>query len=365
MQKERLAFLEELMSAWCPSGFEEEAQAIIRRRLEGVAEEIRTDVHGNVLAAVNPGASLRVMLAGHIDEIGLMISHIDDNGFLFFQPIGGVDTNVLAAQRVIVHTKDGPVLGVIGRKAIHLMTEEERKLAPKMDDLSIDIGAKDGKEARSLVRITDPVTLDVSMKFVLNDRVISRGFDDRIGAFVVTEALAELAKRRPAVAVWSVTTVQEEIGLRGARTSAFGIDPHVGLAVDVGHASDWAGADKDKRKLGDIRLGLGPVLSRGPNINPLVLEGLEAVAKTKKIPTQLQAEPRATGTDANVIQVNRSGVATALVSVPNRYMHTPVEMVSLEDADNTIRLLVEYILALKPTDTFIPGLSKRTGPRGK
>ena len=130
-------------------------------------------------------------------------------------------------------------------------------------------------------------------------------------------------------------------------------------AVDVGHASDWAGADKDKRKLGDIRLGLGPVLSRGPNINPLVLEGLEAVAKTKKIPTQLQAEPRATGTDANVIQVNRSGVATALVSVPNRYMHSPNELISLKDADQCIRLLTEYVLSLKPTDTFIPGLAGR------
>ena len=364
MRKQRIEFLEQLMAAWCPSGFEEQAQAVIRRRLGPCAEELRTDVHGNVLAAVNPAAPLRVMLAGHVDEIGLMISHIDDNGYLFFQAIGGVDTNILAGQRVLVHARGGPVPGVIGRKAIHLMTEEERKLAPKMDDLFIDIGAKEGKEARAAVRVTDPATIDANLEFLLNDRVVSRGFDDRIGAFVVTEALAELAKRKPRVAVWSVTTVQEEIGLRGARTSAFGIDPHVGLAVDVGHASDWAGADKEKRKLGDVRLGLGPIPCRGPNINPLVADGLEETARARKIPCQFQAEPRATGTDANAIQVNRSGVAAGLVSVPNRYMHTPVEMISLDDVDNAIRLLVEYILTLKPTDTFIPGVSKRSGARG-
>jgi tetrahedral aminopeptidase len=365
MQKERLEFLEKLMGVWCPSGFEEQAQDVIRERVAGRAEEVRTDVHGNVLSAVNPEGTLRVMLAGHVDEIGLMISHIDDAGFLYFQPIGDVDTNVIAGQRVIVHTAGGPIQGVIGRKAIHLMTEEERRVAPKLDDLFIDIGAKNGKEARAKVRVSDPATIDVSMKFLLNNRVASRAFDDRAGAFVVTETLLELAKRKPKVAVWSVTTVQEEIGLRGSKTSAFGIDPHVGIAVDVGHSSDWAGADREKRKLGDVKLGLGPILCRGPNINPLVIEGLEATAKARKIPYQFQAEPRATGTDANSLQVNRSGVAAALVSVPNRYMHTPVEMVSLDDLDSTIRLLTEYIMTLTPADTFIPGVSRRAAKKGK
>jgi endoglucanase len=355
MQADRQKFLEELMAAWCPSGFEEEAQEVIRRRLAGAAQEIRTDVHGNVLAGVNTAAPLRVMLAGHVDEIGLMVSHIDDNGFLFFQTIGGFDPTILVGQHVLVHGAKGAVAGVIGRKAIHLMTEEERKVSPKIEDMFIDIGAKTAAEAGKHVRVSDPVTLDVCMRRLLNDRVACRGFDDRIGALVVIETLLEVAKRKPKVALWSVATVQEEVGLRGARTSAFGIDPHVGIAVDVGHASDYAGVEKEKRKLGDVRVGNGPILCRGPNINSKVQRGLEAVAKARKIPYQMQAEPRATGTDANAMQLNRAGVATALVSVPNRYMHTPVEVISLGDADNTIRLLTEYVLSLKATDTFIPG----------
>ncbi|MBE3069332.1 MAG: M42 family metallopeptidase [Planctomycetes bacterium] len=370
MQKDRRQFLEDLMAAWCPSGFEEEAQEVVRGRLEGHAEVLRTDVHGNVLAGVNVDAPLRVMLAGHVDEIGLMVSHIDEKGFLYFRSIGGVDTNVLSGQRVVVHGAGGPVLGVLGRKAIHLLTEDERKQAPKMEDLFIDIGAKDGKDAAKHVRVTDPVTIDVAMKPLLNDMVVSRAFDDRIGSFVVTEALLEVARRKPRVALWSVSTVQEEVGLRGARTSAFGLDPHVGIAVDVGHTSDYASGEKDKRKLGDIKIGGGPILCRGPNINPVVGAGLERVAKALKMPYQFQAEPSATGTDANAIQVSRSGVATALVSVPNRYMHTPVELISLRDADAIIRLLAEYVLTLGPTDTFIPGprrskATARPARRGK
>jgi len=363
MKKDRQQFLEDLMAAASPSGFEEEAQDVVRRRLADQCDSLRTDVHGNVLAGVNVEAPLRVMLAGHVDEIGLMVSHIDEGGYLFFQAIGGYDADILTGQRVVVHGAKGPVQGVIGRRAIHLMTPEERKEVPKIEDLFIDIGAKDAKDARKHVRVTDPVTIDVNLKPLLNRCVASRGFDDRIGSFVVVETLRELARRRPKVAVWAVSTVQEEVGLRGARTSAFGLDPHVGIAVDVGHASDYAGAEKDKRKLGDVKVGAGPILCRGPNINTVVGRGLENTAKAKKIPYQFQAEPRATGTDANAMQINRAGVATALVSVPNRYMHTPVEIVSLDDADNTVRLLTEYLLTLKPTDTFIPGLAKPKGKR--
>ena len=363
MQKQRLEFLETLMACSSPSGFEEAAQDVIRRRLKGHGDELRTDVHGNVMAAVNPKAPLRVMLAGHIDEIGLMVSHIDDNGYLFCRSIGGVDPIVMVSQRVVVHGLHGPVPGVIGRKAIHLMTEEERKASPKLEDLFIDIGAKDAKDAKRFVRVSDPVTVDAGLKPVLNGRVVARGFDDRIGAFIVAEAFLELAKRRPAVAVWAVSTAQEEMGLRGARTSAFGIDPHVGIAVDVGHCSDYPSADK--RKTGDVAIGKGPILCRGGNINPVVGQGLEDVAKAGKIPYQFQAEPAATGTDANAIQINRSGVAAALISVPLRYMHTSCEMLSLVDVENAIRLLVEYSLSLKPTDTFIPGVSNPAGKSAK
>ncbi len=357
MEKERLGFLQELMAAWCPSGFEEEAQEVVRQRLAGKCDEVRTDVHGNVLAGVNTGAALRVMLAGHVDEIGLMITHIDEHGYAYFQAIGGFDTNVLTGQRVIVHTAAGPVLGVIGRKPIHLLTDEERKGAPKMEDLFIDIGAKKKKDAEKHIRVTDTATIDADFKFLLNDLVAARAFDDRIGAFVVTETLIEVAKRKPKVALWSVSTVQEEVGLRGARTSAYGIDPHVGIAVDVGFAADYPGVDK--KKTGDTKIGGGPILGRGPNINEAVFAGLERTAKAKKIPWQIQAEPRATGTDANMIQLNRSGVAAALVSVPNRYMHSPNEVVSLKDADNVIELLTEYIMTLRPTDTFVPMVKRK------
>jgi len=359
MQKERQQFLEELMASWSPSGFEEGGQDVIRRRLEGRCDELRTDVHGNVMAGLNTKAPLRVMLAGHIDEIGLMITHIDDKGYLFFQAIGGFDVNVLAAQRVIVHGAGGPVQGLIGRKAVHLLSDEERKAIPKMDDLFIDIGAKDAADAKKHVRVSDPVTIDVDLKYLLNDLAVSRGFDDRVGAFIVTETLLEVARHKPRVALWSVSTVQEELGLRGARTSAYGVDPHVGIAVDVGHATDFPGVEKEKRRLSDVKLGDGPILCRGPNINSVVGAGLERIAKAKRIPYQFQAEPRATGTDANAIQINRAGAAAALVSIPNRYMHTSVEVVNLKDIDHTIRLLSEYVLSLKATDTFIPGVSDR------
>jgi len=356
MQKDRQEFLEQLMSMHGPSGFEEKAQDVVRRRMADCAEVVRTDVHGNVLGGVNVTAPLRVMLAGHVDEIGLMVTYIDDNGYIFFQCIGGFDTNVLTGQRVLIHTADGPLVGLIGRKPIHVLTPEERKEAPKIESLFIDIGAKNAKDAAKHVAIGDPITLDAGLKYLLNDLVACRGFDDRCGAFVVIETLRVVAKAKPKVALWSVSTVQEEVGLRGAHTSAFGIDPHVGIAVDVGFATDFPGMEK--KQYGDNKVGCGPLISRGPNTNPVVFEGLVATAKAKKIPYQCDPAPRPPGTDANAIQLNRAGVATGLVSVPNRYMHSPNELVSLKDLDHAIDLLSEYVLSLRPEDTFIPGQSK-------
>jgi tetrahedral aminopeptidase len=356
MQKERQAFLEKLMASHGPSGFEEKAQAIVRERLADVCDEMRTDVHGNVIGGINIGAPLRVMFAGHVDEIGLMVTHIDDGGYLFFQSIGGFDNTVLPGQRVLVHGEKKIISGVIGKKPIHLMRPEERKEVPKTESLFIDIGAKDGKEAKKHVRSSDPVTIDADIKYLLNGLAACRGFDDRAGAFVVIEALREVARKKPQVALWTVATVQEEVGLRGARTSAYGVDPHVGIAVDVGFASDYPGVDK--KLVGDGKIGGGPMIARGPNINPIVFDGLVNVATAKKIPYQFDPAPRATGTDANAIQLTRAGVATGLVSVPNRYMHSPNELVSLKDLDNIIKLLAEYVLSLRPGDTFIPGLSK-------
>jgi endoglucanase len=234
------------------------------------------------------------------------------------------------------------------------MTPEDRKKIPKAHELWVDIGAKDGKAARARVEIGDIVTAAEGLELLHRDMAISRAFDDKIGAFIVTEVLGRLSKSKGFrnIEIAAVSTVQEEIGLRGARTSAFGIEPHVGVAVDVGFASDQPGADK--KIVGDIKLGGGPILHKGPNINPVVGRLLVDTAKKKKIPVQLKAESRATGTDANVIQITREGVAAALVGIPNRYMHTPVEMISLRDAQNAIRLLAEFVRALKPGMDFTP-----------
>jgi len=243
---------------------------------------------------------------------------------------------------------------VIGKKAIHVMTPEDRRKIPEKHELWIDIGAADGKEAARLVAIGDPVTYEANFEIMRGDVAVSRAFDDKMGAFLAAEIMRRVvaSKRKLKAALYSVATVQEEVGLRGARTSTFGIDPLVGIAMDVTFASDHPGMDK--RKLGDIRLGRGPVISRGANVNPVVFERLVAAAKRKKIPYQVSAEPGGTGTDANAMQLSRAGVATGLVSVALRYMHTPAEVLSLKDLDHTAALLAEFVLGLDQRTSFIP-----------
>jgi len=352
MRKESLEFLRKLIEAPSPSGYEQPAQKIVRRYMEPYASEVRTDVHGNVIGVCNPGGKLRVMLAGHCDEIGFMVTHITNEGYIHFAAIGGVDAVVAVSQRAYIHTGNGKILGAIGRKAIHLMDADDRKKVPKIEDLWLDIGAKDKKEAQKLVEIGDPITFTAGFEPLRNNLAVARGFDDRVGAFVATETLRLLRRKKPKVAVYAVSTVQEELGLRGAKTSAFGVDPHVGIAIDVGHATDYPGAEK--KRVGDVAVGKGPILHRGANINPVVGKRLIDTAKRRKIPYQLTGEPRATGTDANAIQLTRSGVAAALVSIPNRYMHTPVEVVSLDDLDNAAKLLAEFCLSLSERADFTP-----------
>ncbi|MHC4712849.1 MAG: M42 family metallopeptidase [Planctomycetota bacterium] len=352
MKKDSLAFLEELLSVPSPSGYEQPGQAVVRKYLEKVADEIKIDVHGNLIACLNPKAETRVMLAGHVDEIGLMVTHISEKGFIHFASIGGVDVSLVPGSRIRVHTKKGDILGVIGKKPIHHMTPEDRKKVPQMRELWIDIGAKDRKDAAKHVRIGDPITWTYGYERLLNNLVVARGFDDRVGAFVVADALRTLARRKLPVAVYAVSTVQEELGLRGARTSAFGIEPHAGIAVDVGFATDFP--DADQKTYGEVFIGKGPIVAIGPNINPVLGSLIQATAEKKKIPVQMAAEPRATGTDANAIQITRAGAAAALVSIPNRYMHTPVEVVSIDDVANAVKLLAETILAMRPRMDFTP-----------
>ncbi len=352
MEKEALAFLEKLVATPSPSGYEQPAQRLMRERMAKFADEVRTDVHGNVIAVLNPDAPLRVMLAGHVDEIGLMVRHITDDGYIYVTQIGGIDPVVAVAQRVVIHGPKGDVPGVVGRKAIHLTDRDERGKQLKIHELWIDIGAKDKKDAEKVVNVGDPVTFDVRLTHLRNNLVTARAFDDRMGAFVVAETLRKLQGKKLRVAVFGVSTVQEEIGLRGARTSAFGIDPHAGIAIDVGHATDSPGVDK--KRVGDFTCGKGPIVARGANINPVLYDMIVAAARKRRIPIQIEGCPGGTGTDANVIQLTRAGVATALVSVPCRYMHSPCEIISLKDLDQTSTLLAAVLAAMPPDADFTP-----------
>jgi endoglucanase len=352
MDSNALTFFKKVLDTPSPSGYESPLQQVVRDYCAPFADEVSGDVHGNVMAVRNPGAERRVMLAGHCDQIGLIVQYIDSDGYLFIQGIGGWDPQMLVGQRTTVWTDGGPVFGVIGRKPIHLLTDEERKQVPKLKDLWLDIGAANKEEAEKLVRVGDAITVELVYREMRNDRVASPAMDDKCGLWVVMEALRRIDAEKLCWAVYAVSTVQEEVGLRGARTSAFGIDPHIGVAVDVTHATDCPTIEKKEE--GDIALGKGPVIERGPNMNPKVVRRLIETAKAHEIPLQISASGKATGTDANSIQVNRSGVATGLVSIPNRYMHSPVEVIALPDMDRAADLLARFCESLGEAEDFRP-----------
>ena len=351
MEKVSIKFFEKLMATIIPSGFEGEASRVWADEARTFTKDVWRDQHGNTFARLNKGGAPRIMLAGHVDEIGVQVTYIDEKGFVNFAPIGGWDSQILQGQRVFIRGKHDRVPGVIGKKPIHLMKPDERDKATKLDDLWIDIGAKDKKEAEALVSIGDPGAIAADLVALPNNRYVSKATDDKAGAFVVLEAARRLAKLKPAAEVIAVATVQEEIGLRGATTSAYALKPDIGIAVDVTFATDFPSMEGEKKRFGDISLGKGPVLTRGPNINHVLFDLLRDTAAKKKIAHQVEAEPRGTGTDANEIQLSRSGVATALVSVPNRYMHSPVEMMSLDDADLAAQLIAHTVMRInKKTD---------------
>lgn len=352
MHDASFAFLKELLNTPSPSGYERPIQDVVRAWARPLAQKVETDLHGNVIAALNPEGSPRILLAGHCDQIGLMVQHLDENGFLYVQPIGGWDMQILLGQKLTVWTQNGPLAAVVSRRAPHLLTNEEKHKVPLFTDIWLDIGARDRKEAEELVRHGDPVTLELGVRELRNGLIVSPGLDDKVGVWTVMEALRLMQGKPLQAGVFVVSTVQEEIGLRGATTSAYGVDPAIGVAVDVCHATDTPG--NDKKNLGEAKLGGGPVLFRGPNINPRVFDELEKAARTAQTPVQVRGAPRATGTDANVIQISRAGVAAALIGLPNRYMHSPVEVCSLEDLDNAARLLAEFCLAVTPEMDWTP-----------
>lgn len=357
IQKSALKFLEELLNSSGPSGFEEETAAIYRKYLSGFCDKVSTDVLGNTIGVLNPGAKYTVMLAGHYDEIGFQVVHIDDNGLLYFRQNGGIDKLTVPGTEVEVTNEKGKVPGVIGKKPIHLIKPADRDKVVELEDMWIDIGAENKKDAQKLVEIGDPVAVKPNFQLIGKNRLMSKGLDDRIGAFVVAETLRALSKRKLSVAVHGVGTAQEEVGLRGATTSSYGIDPHVGFAIDVGFATDIP--DIPHKLLGDIKLGKGPELNRSADNNVVLGKMLRQIAKKHKIQYQEAVSHRASGgTDTAQMQMTRAGVATALLSIPSRYMHTPVEVCDLRDVKGAVELLTETIAAMTGRETFIPGISK-------
>ncbi|HEX2741373.1 MAG TPA: M42 family metallopeptidase [Rubrobacter sp.] len=344
-------FLKRLLSTPGPSGYEE-AAAKIWREEAGKFAEVYGDRMGNSFATIGAGGSPKIMLAGHIDEIGVMVTHVDEKGLLRFTGVGGWDSQVLVGQRVRLLTKSGEVAGVIGKKAIHVMEADERKKVSEIKSLWIDIGANDADEAKGMVRVGDVGVIDADLVELPNGRIASRSVDNRMGAFVVLEAVRLLSEEEDIGAeVVAVACVQEEIGLYGARGAAFGLDPDAAIAVDVTHATDTPGVSKNEH--GDHSLGSGPVIKRATNISPIVSEGLIAAADSENIPYTLEADSRSTGTDADAIQFTRAGISTGLISCPNRYMHSPNEVVDIEDVENCARVIAAYIKSLNAETTFV------------
>ncbi|MDB4948415.1 MAG: endoglucanase [Gemmatimonadetes bacterium] len=355
MQDSSIAFLKRLLDTPGPSGFETAPARVWRAEAEAFAHRVDVDVAGNSIATVGDGAP-RVMLAGHIDEIGVMVTHVDEEGFLYVDGIGGWDPEVLVGQRLRILTRKGEVPGVVGKKPIHLMKAEEKEKAVKMTELWVDTGARDRAQATEWgIRVGDPAVVDQPLVVLGNGLIASRSVDNRVGAFVVLEALRRLAEGAPPAAeVSAVATTQEEIGYHGggARVSAFKLDPQVALVVDVTFATDAPGVDK--KQVGEHRVGSGPVLTRGSAIHPLVFERLADTAHAEGIPFTIQASPRFTSTDADAIYLSGHGVATGIISIPNRYMHSPNEIVSLDDLDATVRLIAAFCRGLDSSTDFVP-----------
>jgi endoglucanase len=336
-----IKFLKRLLDSPGPSGFESIPARVWREEAKTFAEEVRGDVAGNSIAEINPGGSPTIMLDGHIDEIGLIVQYIDDEGFAHIGPIGGWDPQVLVGQRIRLLGRDGDVFGVIGKKPVHLMKQDDRDKASKLTDLWVDIGAGNKAEAEERLQVGDPGVIDSRTMDFPNNRIVSRSIDDRIGAFTSLEALRRYAKKPGKARVVAVATTQEEIAWHGggALICAACLNPKMAIVIDVTHASDYPGIEK--KEIGDHKMGSGPVLTRGALINPVVFGLLRDAAQRKKIPFTINAAGRDTSTNADAIHIAREGVATALVSIPNRYMHSPNEMVSLEDVERTAELIAE------------------------
>lgn len=338
---EAIAFLKRLLDAPGPSGFETLAGRSWRTEAETFADRVSIDVAGNCMAEINPRGSPTILVDGHIDEIGVIVQYVDDDGFIYIAAIGGWDPQVLVGQRIRFLAAGGDVIGVVGRKPVHLMKDGDREHAVKMTELWVDIGARNRSEVEARLSVGDPGVIESRAHDFPGNRIVSRSIDDRIGAFAALEALRRYAEKPGAARVIAAATTQEEIAWHGggALVATNAIRPKMAVVVDVTHATD--SPNMEKKEIGDHRLGGGPVLCRGALLSPIVFDLLRAAARAKNIPFTVHAVGRDTSTNADAIHIAQDGVATALVSIPNRYMHSPNEMVSLDDVDHTAELIAE------------------------
>jgi endoglucanase len=347
-------FLYDLLRTPSPTGREQPVQRLIHDRFRGVAHSCEPDVHGNLILALNPRAKRKVMLAGHCDQIGFLVKYVSPEGYLYLDPIGGTDYGVILGEHMVIHTRSGPIDGVVGRKPLHLQQGQEVQQIPAGSKIWVDLGARDDKQVRERVSVGDYVTFRPAVTELMNDLVAAPGLDNKAGLFVCLEALRRCAKVKCEIGLFVVSTVQEEIGSRGAATATTQISPDVGIAVDVIPATDDPGYDLPPQRYVPCKLGSGPTISTGPNTNPVVERMLLDSAAKQNIPWQPDPSGKTAANDARVIQIADSGVAAASVGVPQRNMHTQVEIVSLKDLDDAVRLLVGFIQSIDEKTDFRP-----------
>jgi len=347
MDSDQRAFLDELLETPSPSGYETAGQRVWVDYVSEFADDVRTDDYGNAIAVLE-GSGPEVAVAGHGDEIGFIVRRIDDDGFVHLGPIGGSDKTVSKGQHVTIHGSDGPVQGVVGQSAIHLRDDDG-----EVDDIGeqkVDIGVEDGDEARDLLEVGDPITFSSTVEDLQGDRIAARGIDNRVGTWTAAETLRRAAERDVDATVYAVSTVQEELGLRGARMVGFDLNPDAIVAVDVTHATDYPGARGDRG--GDIELGEGPVVGRGSANHPVVVSEARAAATEADVDVQLQASGVRTGTDADAFFTARDGIPSLNLGLPNRYMHTPVEVVDTRDLDAAADVLAQFVDRVGDRESF-------------
>jgi len=353
MNKRSLQFLEALVNTPSPSGHESRGLRVWLDYVGQYADETYSDAYGNCVAVLNKGGGPRLMLAGHADEIGMTVNYIDDNGYVYVRKLGGTNPAITKAQRLTVHTRKGPVKGVVGSVAPHLMKGDSGKGgAPQIQDLFVDIGVSSRKAAEKLIRVGDPITLNDQFEILRDDLAIARAFDNRVGTWAVAETLRLLksGKTKLNVEVCAVANTMEEVGLFGARQIAYSLHPNVALVMDVTHATDYPTVDK--RQHGDIKVGEGPTVTHGNCNHPEVIKRIEQVAKRLKINLQHEAISATSGTDTDAIFWTRGGIPSGLISLPNRYMHSPVEVVSLKDLEQIPQIMAGFAKSIKRGEQF-------------